>query len=75
MDIKNIVVKKLFTYLLAAALFFLGLITLFLSSSVLFDWFDIRVKEGNYVLFVVIANFIASVIYLFAAYGFLKRKI
>jgi len=67
--------KKLPTYLIAAAIFIFGLITLFLSSSVLFDWFGIRAKEGNYELFVVISNFIASVIYLFAAYGFLKGKI
>ncbi len=51
-----------------------GLLTLFLSTSVIFDFFGIRAKEGNYVLFVVWANFIASVIYLFAAYGFFKAK-
>lgn len=51
-----------------------GLLTFFLSSSVIFDWFGIREKEGNYVLFVVWSNFISSLIYLFAAYGFLKNK-
>ena len=51
-----------------------ALLTLFLSSSVIFDWFGIRAKEGNYVLFVVLANFICSILYLFAVYGFLKRK-
>ena len=49
-----------------------GLLTLFLSSSVIFDWFGIRAKEGNYVLFVVWANFISSMLYLISVYGFLK---
>lgn len=66
--------KKLLIYLVAATLFIFGAITLFLSSTVLFDWFGIRAKEGNYVMFVVISNFIASILYLFAAYGFLKIK-
>lgn len=51
-----------------------GLLTLFLSSSVIFDLFGIRAREGNYVLFIVWANFIASFIYLFSAYGFVKSK-
>lgn len=51
-----------------------GLITLFLSTSVLLDLFDIRAKEGNYVLHVVWANFVSSILYLFAAFGFLKTK-
>lgn len=51
-----------------------GLLTLFLSSSVIFDLFGIRAKEGNYVLFIVWANFISSIFYLFAAYGFIKHK-
>ena len=50
-----------------------AMLTLFLSSSVIFDWFDIRSKEGNYVLFIVGANFIASILYLIAVYGFIKR--
>ena len=51
-----------------------GLLTLFLSGSVIFDLFGIRAREGNYVLFIVWANFIASFIYLFSAYGFVKSK-
>lgn len=51
-----------------------GLITLFLSGSVIFDLFGVRAKEGNYVLFVVWANFLSSILYLVAAYGFLKTK-
>ncbi|SDE45487.1 hypothetical protein SAMN05421636_105134 [Pricia antarctica] len=51
-----------------------ALLTLFLSSSVIFDWFGIRAKEGNYVPMVVWVNFISSMLYLIAAYGLLKLK-
>ncbi len=66
--------KKYFSYILVAILAGFGLLTLFLSSSVIFDLFDIRAKEGNYVLLVVWANFISSILYLFAAYGFIKNR-
>ncbi len=46
-----------------------ALITVFMSGSVIFDLFGIREKEGNYVLFIVITNFICGFIYLAAAYG------
>ena len=55
--------------ILAFAILFFGLLTLFLSSSIIFDMFGIREKEGNYVLAVVWANFIASIIYISAAYA------
>jgi hypothetical protein len=51
-----------------------GIVTLFMSTSVIFGLFDIREKEGNYVLFVVIANFICALFYLAAAYGFFTRQ-
>jgi len=41
---------------------------------VIFDLFEIRANQGNYVLFVVWANFICSLIYLIAVFGFLKSK-
>ena len=66
--------KKALTYTLITALSAFALLTLFLSSSVIFDLFGIRAKEGNYVLFVVWANFISSIIYLFSAYGLFKLK-
>lgn len=66
--------KKYLTYLLTIILISFGLLTFFLSTSVIFDLFGIRVKEGNYVLFVVWSNFISSIIYLIASYGFLKSK-
>lgn len=66
--------KKYISYILAVILAGFGLLTLFLSTSVIFDLFGIRVKEGNYVLFVVWSNFISSILYLLAAYGFIKNK-
>lgn len=66
--------KKALSYLIAILLTAFGLLTLFLSSSVIFDLFDIRAKEGNYVLFVVWANLLSSILYLLAAYGFIKNK-
>ena len=66
--------KKYIPFLSSLILAGFGLLTLFLSSSVIFDWFGIRAKEGNYVLFVVWANFINSLLYLISAYGFLKIK-
>lgn len=66
--------KKSIPYILATILVGFGLLTLFLSTSVIFDLFGIRAKEGNYVLFVVWSNFISSILYLFAGYGFVKNK-
>jgi len=66
--------KKTLPYIIAALLAAFGLLTFFLSSSVIFDLFGIRAKEGNYVLFIVWANFLSSILYLVAAYGFIKDK-
>jgi hypothetical protein len=66
--------KRALPTLLATVLTIFGLLTLFLSSSIILDLFGIRAKEGNYVLLVVWANFISSLLYLSAAYGFLKAK-
>lgn len=67
--------KQVFKNSAGLILALFGLITLFLSGSVIFDLFGVRAKEGNYVLFVVWANFLSSILYLFAAYGFIKTKI
>ncbi len=66
--------KDLKKYIPAFVLGAFGLLTIFLSGSVIFDLFGIRAKEGNYVLFIVWANFISSLIYLVAAYGFIKQE-
>ncbi len=51
-----------------------GLITLFLSGSVIFDLFGMREKEGNFVPFVVAANFFVALGYLASLPGFYGRK-
>lgn len=66
--------RKAIPTLLATFLTVFGLVTLFLSTSIIFDLFGIRAKEGNYVLQVVLANFISAFCYLFGAYGILKGK-
>lgn len=66
--------KKYLHQLLALLLVGFALLTLFLSSSVIFDWFGIRAREGNYVHFVVWANFLCSLGYLAAAYGLFRRS-
>ena len=66
--------KKNFPTLLAFLLAVFGLLTLFLSTSIIFDLFNIRTREGHYVPFVVVANFISSLLYLLAAYGFFQKK-
>lgn len=55
-------------------LILLGALTLLLSGSVIFDLFGIREMEGNYVEFVVWANLISSILYLIAAFKFIKTK-
>ena len=67
--------KKAIPYLLATILAAFGFATLFLSSSIILDLFGVRAKEGNYVLIVVWANLISSLLYLFAAYGFVRNRI
>jgi hypothetical protein len=66
--------KRFLPYIISALLFAFGLLTLFLTSSVIFDLFGIRAKEGNYVLFVVWANFVSSLLYIFSAYGMIKFR-
>jgi hypothetical protein len=51
-----------------------AILTLFLSTSVIFDLFEVRAKEGNYVMFVVVANFISSLLYLVSVYGIFSDK-
>jgi len=66
--------SKIILNICAVILAFFGIVTLFMSTSVIFGLFDIREKEGNYVLFVVIANFICAFLYLAGAYGFFTRQ-
>ena len=65
--------KKTIQIISGIILLAFGLLTFFLSTSVIFDLFGIREKEGNYVLFIVWANFISSILYLLAAFGFFTK--
>ena len=60
--------------ILLLVLILFGIVTVFMSSSVLFDWFGIREKEGNYVPGIVWANFVCGILYLVAAYGIFKNQ-
>ena len=66
--------KKIVQYLLVVILVAFGLLSLFLTTSIIFDLFGIRAQEGHYVLTVVWANFLCGILYLFSAYGFIKSK-
>ena len=51
-----------------------GLVSLLMTTSIIFDLFDMRAKEGNFILFVVWANFACSIIYLIAGVCFILNK-
>lgn len=61
-------------YVLASVLLLFGALTLFLSTSVLLDLFGIRERESPYVPAVVVANLIASLLYLAAGAGLLMQR-
>ena len=66
--------RPILTKVLAAVLLAFGLLTLFLSSSVLLDLFGIRERESPYVPEVVWANLFASLLYLVSAAGALLKR-
>jgi len=66
--------KKYLPYIFALLLFVFTALTFFLSSSVIFDLFGVRAKQGHYVLFIVVTNFLCSLLYFAAVYGFIKQK-
>jgi drug/metabolite transporter (DMT)-like permease len=66
---RNIVLKTT-----GSVLGLFGLLTLFVSSSILFDLFEVREKLNHYILFVVCANFICAFLYLFASYCFFTKN-
>ena len=66
--------QKYIRYISALLLAVFALLTLYLSSSIIFDLFGMRAKQGNYVSFVIWANFISGFLYLGAVYGFIKQK-
>lgn len=59
---------KLFRTILRYFLLIFGLISIFMTTSVIFDLFGIRAIEGNFVYPVVYANLICGFLYLIAVY-------
>ena len=66
--------KKYISYSAAIILGLFALITLYLSTSITFDLFGVRAKQGNFVPFIVRINLICSILYLIACYGFFTLK-
>lgn len=67
---KNKTIKNV----IAIVLIVFALVTIFMSTAVLFDLFNIRAKVGNYIPFVVKTNLTAGFLYLLAAYGFINAN-
>ena len=65
---------KLTRVILGLVIIAFGALTLFLSTSVLLDLFGIRERESPYVPAVVVANLIASLLYLPAGVGLLMKR-
>lgn len=66
--------KPVAFFITAAVLMAFGLLTLFLTSSIILDLFGIRAHEGNYVLFIVWANLLSGILFITAAAGFMMKK-
>ena len=66
--------NKIAKTIISIVLIVFALVTIFMSSSVLFDWFGIRAKEGSYIPFVVKTNLTAGFLYLIVAYGFINSQ-
>jgi hypothetical protein len=66
--------KKYIPFILGVLIAVFGLFTLYLSGSIIFDLFGMRVKQGDYVMPIIWANFVASLLYLTAAYGFFTKQ-
>ena len=61
-------------YIPATAITAFGLLTLFLTTTILLDLVGMREKQGNYVNFVIWVNFFCGLAYVASGYGFLKAK-
>lgn len=66
--------NRVVKYLSVLFLILFGGLTVFLTSSVLFDLFGIREKEGNFVEFIVWINLISGLLFLWSAYSFWREK-
>lgn len=66
--------KILTKYIPASILTAFGLLTLFLTTTILLDLLGMREKNEGFTPFVIWVNLISGIIYIVSAYGFLKSK-
>ena len=60
--------------ILAAFLLIVGIVSMFMTFSVIFDLFGARKQEGNYIPVVVYGNFVCSFLYLIASWYIFKEN-
>ena len=65
---------KFIQYSICLFLLLFGTVSIFMTTSIIFDWFGIRELEGNYVPFIVYANLICGFLYLLTSYLLFKNK-
>ena len=66
--------RRYLIIILAAFLAIAGIVSMFMSFSIIFDVFGIRKQEGNYIPMVVYGNFICSFLYLIASWYIFKEN-
>ena len=66
--------RKYLLYIFGMLLAAFALLTFYLSGSVIFNLFGMRAKQGDFVWTVIWGNFMASLLYFVAVYGFFTRK-
>lgn len=66
--------QKTIKYITITIVTAFGLLTLFLTSSILLNLFGMQQKKVNYTPFVIWVNLFCSLGYLTAAYGIIKSK-
>lgn len=67
---ESIKIKNLITL----ALIVFASISVFISSTVLLDWFGMREKSGVYIPFMMKINLTVGLLYFIIAYGFIKSQ-
>ena len=66
--------KKQFEKVAGVFLIVFGLLSIFMTTSIILDLFGMREKEGNYILFVVWANFACGILYVVSGLCFIFNK-
>lgn len=66
--------KRVVSTLTLTGLALFTAITLFLSTSVIWDLFGVRAQQGHYVPLVIWSNFLCGILYIIALIGLFFRK-